>query len=108
MDKAERARLLRERFTAKGGKAYVPTGKPRRYVYVISGRPISMAWPEANRDTTRAGSWMHRPDPQPEIIPMPKRRTGAPVLAKIAAKAPKKLARNFATAEQLLAARVRQ
>ena len=105
MDKAERAKLLRQRFKAKGGIAYVPSNKPRRYRHVITGGAFHMAWPEANKDTRRAGLWMHRPDARPPIQLRTKRNAGAPALAKIAAKAPTKLVRAFATAEQFAAAR---
>lgn len=88
MDKAQRAELLRQRFKATGGFAYVPSGKPVNKTPV---RPkidrLVTGWPQANRDTTRAGLWMHKPDPKPKVIPRPRRNAGAPVLTKVAFKA---------------------
>lgn len=104
MDKGQRAELLRQRFKAKGGFAYVPSGK------IIHAKPaqnepakIYLQWPQANRDTRRAGIWMHKPDPKAKPTPRTKRNAGVPVLTRIADKAsPKKLKRRFATAETYL------
>jgi hypothetical protein len=96
MNRAQRAELLRRRFKANGAFAYVPSGKPAK---------IYIQWPEANRDTARAGVWMHPADPRPKVIPRTKNRKGVPALTMIAAKAPKKLVRACRTADVLVAAR---
>jgi hypothetical protein len=110
MEKSERSDMIRKRFKAKGGFLLVlPKAKPRP-----APRPkpavVCMRWPEANRDTRRAGIWMHAPDPKPKIVPTVKRNAGeVSMLSKMAKKAePKKLKRRVANAEQLLAERARR
>ena len=109
MDKAQRAKLLKTRFEAIGGFPFVfagvrkPTPAPRP-------KPdrIRTDWPEAIRNTARAGIWMHTNDPKPKVIPKTKRYAGEPILTKIARKMPGKLVRRVASAEALLGERARQ
>lgn len=109
MEKAQRAELLRKRFRAIGGFAYVPSGKPRRFRYDIRGTPILMGWDSGNgRREDRAVDWIKEPDAKPSLTPKTKHNTGAPALTTIAQKAPKKLCAAFATAEAYLASRVRR
>lgn len=91
MDKAQRAELLRQRFRANGGLPYVPSGRVRSKPHVPA-KPtnICLQWPEANRDTARAGLWMHRPDEPEKPTVTTKRRTGVAALTKIAEKWPVK------------------
>jgi len=85
MDKAERARLLRQRFRAIGGQIYVPSAKPRRFRYDIRSTPIVMGWPEAEGNDRRAPGWMKQPDAKLSLAPKPeRRRKGASALTRIA------------------------
>jgi|GEM_PF-4449012 len=87
MDKAERAELLRQRFKAKGGLPYVAkiTVKPRHTQE--SRRPIMMAWPECERNTSRAPRWLKEADMKDDLTPKPeRRRKGDLALTRIAAK----------------------
>lgn len=106
MTKEERGKLLRQRFK---GFPFVFSGvrKPKPVPRPKPTR-IVMGWPEANKDTRRAGVWMHKADPKPKIVPRPKRNAGTPALTKIAQKAPKKLVRTYRNAEEMLAARARR
>jgi hypothetical protein len=108
MDKAKRAEVLRQRFKAKGGRPYVPSGKPRQYRHTISGRPIIMAWPEAVKETRVGAVWARKVHREPGVTVRPKRNAGQSALSKIAQKAPKKLVKAYRDAEALLAERARQ
>lgn len=108
MDKAQRAELLRQRFRAVGGFAYVTSEKTRKPVH--ESKPWrNMAWPEIIPDTKRAPTWMRQPDAKPDLTPRVKHNAGTSAVSKIAAKAaPQKLLRAFVNADQLLAARARR
>lgn len=107
MDKAQRAKILRDRFKkVVGAFAFTPpkTKKPKRYeprrtafrfVYPMgfAGGPGFV------------GKWVVRADDKPEPTVTTKHRKGIPALTVIAAKAPKKLKRRHASAEALLAER---
>ena len=106
MEKAARAQLVRQRFKAKGGFAYVCTGQTKQKAAARPKPPkIYFQWPQANRDTARAGVWMHKPDAKPKVAPRTRHNAGMAVLTKIAAKEPGKLKRRHATAEGLLSER---
>jgi len=110
MDKPERAKLLRQRFKAKGGLPFVlkgerkPTPEPKPKV-----TRLVIGWPQVNRDARRAGIWIHKPDPIPRVVPKPKRNAGVlSVVTRIAQKAPNKLRKRYANADVLLVSRVRR
>ncbi len=108
MDKVERAKALRERFKAKGGLPYVKSGRVRRAYVVLpkpAGRGFVSLGPALNG---KPSEWVKAPDAKPKMAPRPKHNTGTSALASIAAKAPKKLVRAYATAELALAARKQQ
>lgn len=54
MTKADRARLIRQRFKANGGVPFVFTGvrKPKPQAQEKPAK-IYLQWPQANRDTAR-------------------------------------------------------
>ncbi len=108
MDRAERASKLRERFKAQCGLPYVNTGRIRRGFVVLpkpTGRGFISLGPALNGSPSQ---WVKAPDAKPKVIPHTKRNSGTPTLTKIAAKAPKKLVKAFASAEALLAERARR
>lgn len=107
MTREQRAEVLRERFKAICIIHYVASGKPRKYRHNISGRPIYMAWQEANRNIARVGVWLHKADPKPKLIPRVNHRQGKSAVERIAEKAPKKLRRGFISSDHYLAARRR-
>src|SRR5688572_14777892 len=108
MDTETRAELLRQRFRAIGGMPFTASGKPRKPQPVAQPKParICLQWPEANRDTSRAGVWMHKPDPKRKVLPSVKNNAGESAITRISRKAnAKKLSRAYRTAEALLAER---
>lgn len=87
MDKAQRADLLRSRFKAKGGLPYLAkiTAKPMRHQE--TRRPIVMAWPECEGNTSRAPRWLKAANPELSLGPKPeRRRKGDTALTRIARK----------------------
>ncbi|HZZ57828.1 MAG TPA: hypothetical protein VFE31_08345 [Opitutaceae bacterium] len=88
MDKAERAKLLRQRFQAKGGLPY-PVAEPRRADPVSERTNFRQGWYAPETDISkRAPGWVYKPDPVPRPIPQPKRRNGQNPIVKIAARYP--------------------
>lgn len=86
---AERARRKVAREQARARAAAEAAGKP-------AAERIAIAWPEANRNTERAGKWMHRGDARPryQVLRVERRRKGRAALTEISEKAPvKKLAK---------------
>lgn len=109
MDKAQRAELLRQRFKAKAGSmAYVPSGMPAKAPEPVTGRMRFGGWGFALSHRWGRTEWLETPDPKPKPSVATKHRKGVPALTVIAAKAPKKLVRRYATAETLLAERARR
>lgn len=103
--------MLRRRFRAVGGIPYQPTGRPIRKPYVVSGRPIHMAWDHGpSRRDDRAPDWIAEIEHMPRLTVCPKRNSGAvATLTKVAHKATlKKLQRRYSNAEALLSERGRQ
>lgn len=106
MNAKERSELLRRRFKAVGGLPWTaPTTAEKRV-----DRSLTEKRPPNHRDFTcgfqdadRRPLWFTRPEAVPEtpVISI-KRRSGVSALTKIAAKAPKKLKRNFRDADHLL------
>lgn len=108
MTKEERAKMLRERFRAKGGMPYVTTNKPRPFRYSISGRPWHMPWPEQGTNIANISVWLAKPDKKPRPKVQFKRGMGIPAPIRIAQKMPKKLIRTYRTAEVFAASQRRQ
>ena len=109
MTKEQRALMLRDRFREVGGLPYQPTGKPIKRPYSYKGTEVVMAWDSgAPSRTDRAPGWIAVPEPKAKPTLRLKRYQGTHALAKIASKAPKKLAKTFASAEAFAASRVRQ
>lgn len=104
MNLSDRAKLLRERFKAKGGVPWrgavreKPTEPPRN-------RPCNPLGQLINSTLKR---WVVLPNPAPDIVLRTKRNAGIPVLTRIAQKAPKKLVRRYRNAEALLAERAQR
>ena len=87
MDKAQRAELLRRRFKAKGGVAYVPTGKPLKPRH--DPKPWrNMAWPEIIPDTKRVPKAWQEPIPAKPVELKTKRAAKVSPLTRIAEKWP--------------------
>jgi hypothetical protein len=102
MEKAERAKALRDRFKATGGLPYVNSGRVRRGYVVLpkpTGRGFVSLGPALNGEPLL---WVKAPDAKPKVAPRTKRNAGAPMLIKIAAKAPKKLVRAYRNKEAML------
>jgi len=61
MDKTARAKLIRERFKAKGGIPYVGKGRLKPQIPAKAAR-IYIPWPETIPDTKRAPEWFMEPE----------------------------------------------
>lgn len=86
MDKVVRGKLLRDRFKARGGKPFAPSGRPRKPARSSPGHMNFFGFPQANRDASRAGKWFQRPEPKPKVALAIKRRRGTSALTCIAKK----------------------
>ena len=97
--------MLRDRFKATGGFPYVKSGRVRR-TYVVLPKPTGRGYvslgPALNG---QPADWVKAADAKPKVITHTKHNAGTPTLTKVAAKAPKKLVRQFRNAEAILAAR---
>lgn len=95
MDKAKRAKLIRERFTAKAGKwQYVGTGRKVAKEPVKLSRLNSQSFGLALSHRWGRTDWLETADakPKPTVAPE-KRRKGDTPLTRIAAQLPAKLPR---------------
>lgn len=110
MDKAERAKMLRQRFKATGGFPFVFTGvRKSKPVEPPRSREVYSRWHHCEAtNLERVSVWVKQPNTAPRPDLREKRNQGKRALNRIAEKAPSKLVKSYQTAEALLAERAQR
>ncbi len=92
MERAQRGELLRQRFKAKGGIAYVGRGRLAPKQEKRKWRNFSAAYIHGAQVSATRCDWLSEPDAKPETF-TPSRITRPSPLTKIAEQLPRKLPR---------------
>ncbi len=93
MESAQRVELLRQRYKAKGGIAYVGRGNVALKPAERKRRNFSAAYVHGAQVSATHCDWLNAPDARRKVTPRTNRKRGLHPLNKIAEQLPRKLPR---------------